>query len=255
MLELGPTIIERTSDGQPWYVRGLPVEGNVTSPFGPREPIWTPAGWTSGFHSGVDIAAPFGTPIRCPAPGTVTWSGRDSVGAQIVTVEFEDGTGASFVHMEGPQAALGTRLARGDILGYIGTSGMSTGPHLHYMRMRYVVRSTAFWYPQDSLIDPLGAEGGHVEVLSPAIEVESPAVRDVLYGGYPMPGQGKYMAVIADCTPVEVINEGGAEGCNVLSLWVYQNGGWKGYYAGAPRAVNEGFPETLRAGSALYVQA
>lgn len=230
-------------------IEGAPLSGFVSSGFGPRDPIWTPAGWTDNFHSGVDIVADYGTPIKCPAPGVVTFSGFDSVGAQIVTVKFEDSTGAIFVHMAGPMAGRGKVLARGEFLGQVGSTGMSTGPHLHYMRIRRVVEGTAFWYANEDLIDPFSPEGGHVETIS----IVSPITVNVCGGTWPpYSGAGAYLPVLANCSAQQVVAEAQAEaGIQLASIWVY-TGVWKSYIVGAPAAVNAAFPP-LTAGSAIYV--
>lgn len=146
-------------------------------------PILTPAGWTSDFHTGVDLAVPRGTRILAPAACIVVWSGIDSAGAHVVVVRFDDGTGASFVHMDGPQAGYHMSLRAGDTIGFVGTTGQSTGPHLHYSRMRQVIdnNNLPVWYDRSVFIDPMTEEGmeypdsGPVEVPSdpqPLPEVE-----------------------------------------------------------------------------------
>ena len=151
---LGPSEIR--PNGGLWghgEILGYPLTASVSSPFGPRAPIWTPNGWTSDFHSGVDLPAPKGTPIFCPAPGKVAASYFDSAGGQTVVVRFDDGTGAMFIHMEGLQLAQGTVVRRGDIIGVVGTSGLSTGDHLHFSLMSQVLDGIA-WYGREIFLDP-----------------------------------------------------------------------------------------------------
>lgn len=154
---LGPTEI---SQGGMWgygAVNGYPVSGSVSSPFGERAPILTPNGWTSDFHSGIDIPAPLGTPIFCPAPGEVCASYNDGAGGQTVVVRFDDGTGAMFIHMQGIQLAQGTKVRRGDIIGTIGSTGLSTGPHLHFSLLK-AVGDGPIWYDKSVFIDPMRAD-------------------------------------------------------------------------------------------------
>ena len=248
MTQLGPTRVLYTDEGRPRAIEGFPVAGTINSPFGPREPLVTPAGTTSDFHTGIDIGAWFGTPVWAPADGVVTFSGLDTAGGHIVTMRLEDGTGSIFVHLDGWQAAQGAQVRRGEVVGYIGSTGLSTGPHLHFMRVRQVFEG-AWWYAREFLIDPLSPEGGFVEV----IDVPAPP-RDVAYGDWPPAGAGALVAIVADCSPEEVALEAAAEGRPLKSLWRYRDGQWVGFLVGAPVAVSGGFGP-LAAGSAIYVVA
>ena len=163
-MELGPT---KLLAGGLWgngEFQGAPVSGSIGSLFGPRSPIWTPNGFTSDFHTGVDIAAPHGTPIFCPAPGKVAASYFDSAGGQTVVVRFDDGTGAMFIHMEGLMLPQGMIVRRGDIIGTIGTSGLSTGPHLHFGLLSQVLDGPA-WYAREIFLDPMLAN--YREIFTP----------------------------------------------------------------------------------------
>ena len=151
---LGPTEIKRPGMWGFGEVQGYPVTGSISSPYGPRVPFLTPYGWTGDFHNAIDIQAPKGTPIYMPAPGKVTASYKDGAGGQTVVVRFTDGTGAMFVHMEGIQVWEGMELQRGSWIGGVGTSGMSTGDHLHFSLLKYVYDAPS-WYPADAFIDPL----------------------------------------------------------------------------------------------------
>ena len=154
---LGPSEI-RLNGGSYGHgeILGYPLTASVSSPFGPRTPFWTPLGWTSDFHNGVDLPAPHGTPIFCPAPGKVAASYFDSAGGQTVVVRFDDGTGAMFIHMEGLQLAQGTVVRRGDIIGVVGTSGLSTGDHLHFSLLTQV-RDGISWYAKEEFLNPMTA--------------------------------------------------------------------------------------------------
>ncbi|WP_424949276.1 peptidoglycan DD-metalloendopeptidase family protein [Deinococcus sp.] len=82
------------------------------------------------FHGGVDLAAPYGTPIYAAAAGTVTESGSGDYGNDVYT-----DTGDALViygHMSRTAVSVGQRVSRGEVLGYVGCSGMCTGPHLHF---------------------------------------------------------------------------------------------------------------------------
>jgi murein DD-endopeptidase MepM/ murein hydrolase activator NlpD len=83
-------------------------------------------------HEGIDIAAPIGTPIVAPADGTVISAGeKPGFG---ITVEIDHGYGlvTFYAHLQRYKVESGMNVRRGDIIGYIGTTGKTTGPHLHY---------------------------------------------------------------------------------------------------------------------------
>jgi len=112
---------------------GLPVGGRVTSNFGTRmHPILRRA----RFHRGIDLAAASGTPVRAAADGEVARAGwRGGYGRQ-VALSHGKGIDTSYSHLSRIIARPGERVRRGDIIGLVGSSGMSTGPHLHFEAYR-----------------------------------------------------------------------------------------------------------------------
>ena len=106
-----------------------PVVGFVSSSFGWRS---APFGGRGQFHKGLDITNRIGTPIMAPAQGMVTLSGRD--GAYGFSVEINHGSGivTKYGHMQRCAVQEGQWVKRGEIVGYVGMSGRTTGPHLHY---------------------------------------------------------------------------------------------------------------------------
>jgi murein DD-endopeptidase MepM/ murein hydrolase activator NlpD len=106
-----------------------PVEGRVTSGFGERE---DPFNGEGAFHSGIDISAPIGTVVRAAADGVVDSAGmRNGYGWQI-DIDHGHGVRSSYAHLSGMVAIEGQRVVRGQIIGYVGRTGRSTGPNLHY---------------------------------------------------------------------------------------------------------------------------
>lgn len=106
-----------------------PVEGAVNSNFGRRTSPWT--GKTE-FHSGIDIDADRGTQVKAPAPGVVQFAGRG--GAYGITVILDHGNQIQslYGHLEKLQVAKGQRVERGQVIAVSGSTGRSSGPHLHY---------------------------------------------------------------------------------------------------------------------------
>ena len=106
-----------------------PVEGQVTGSFGERI---DPFNGEGAFHSGVDIGSSYGAKIIAPADGVVTLV--DTMGGYGKTIMIDHGNGicTRYGHLSGFAVTTGQRVQRGDVIGYVGESGRSTGPHLHY---------------------------------------------------------------------------------------------------------------------------
>lgn len=106
-----------------------PVRGWVTSHFGNR---MSPFSGIEKFHEGIDIAAQTGTPIISPADGVVVKAGFGTGYGNMVEVSHGYGFKTLFAHNSRLNVKTGQRIRRGDIIAYVGDSGSSTGPHLHY---------------------------------------------------------------------------------------------------------------------------
>jgi murein DD-endopeptidase MepM/ murein hydrolase activator NlpD len=106
-----------------------PVEGRVASSFGERE---DPINGEGAFHSGIDIDAPYGTPVRAAGDGEVT--GADMGSGYGRTVELNHGRDVLtlYGHLSAIAVVPGQHVTRGQVIGYVGQSGRATGPHLHY---------------------------------------------------------------------------------------------------------------------------
>lgn len=85
-------------------------------------------------HFGVDYAAPEGTPVRVTADGVVSFVGWRGGGGKTVEVRHPGGYVTSYLHLSGfaPKVAVGQRVSQGEIIGYVGSTGLTTGPHLDY---------------------------------------------------------------------------------------------------------------------------
>lgn len=106
-----------------------PVAGHVTSGFGYRfHPI---LGFTR-LHAGIDIGAPWGSPIHAVSDGTVSFAGWHGGHGEYVRLDHGGGIGTGYGHMSRIAVAPGAHVSRGQVIGYVGSTGLSTGPHLHY---------------------------------------------------------------------------------------------------------------------------
>ncbi len=107
----------------------LPVNGHATSGFGARiHPIYG----TEGFHSGKDIAAPEGTPVHAAMDGVVTGAGWGEMSGNYVKLRHENGVETLYCHLQSANVAEGVAVRRGDVIGFVGQTGLATGPHLHF---------------------------------------------------------------------------------------------------------------------------
>ncbi|MDE2404984.1 MAG: M23 family metallopeptidase [Sphingomonadales bacterium] len=108
----------------------MPVEGvHFTSGFGMR---WHPVLGGHRQHKGVDLAAPIGTPIHAAADGVIGRADWFSSYGLYVAIEHGNSLETRYGHMSRLNVAAGQFVHKGDVIGYVGTTGRSTGPHLHY---------------------------------------------------------------------------------------------------------------------------
>lgn len=106
-----------------------PVEGIITSSFGER---LDPFSGEGAFHKGVDISTAYGSAILAPADGTVEAAEDENGYGHCVEIDHGHGITTVFGHMASYTVSPGEQVRRGDVIGYVGLSGRSTGPHVHY---------------------------------------------------------------------------------------------------------------------------
>lgn len=106
-----------------------PVKGWVTSEFGSRE---SPFAAGTEFHKGLDIATRMGKEVIAPADGLVVEAGYQTEDGNIIKIDHSHGIATAYAHLSKIAVKQGIRIKRGDLIGYVGDTGRSTGTHLHY---------------------------------------------------------------------------------------------------------------------------
>ena len=136
-----------------------PVNGVLTSTFGFRK---HPILGVVRLHKGVDWKAPVGTPIMAAFDGTIAYIGDGKGYGNVIRIDHGNGRATAYAHMSRFEPAMhkGSMVHAGDVIGYVGTTGLSTGPHLHFEL-----------YQNSVAVDPLG---GSVAALSEGTPEEGP---------------------------------------------------------------------------------
>jgi murein DD-endopeptidase MepM/ murein hydrolase activator NlpD len=106
-----------------------PVEGRITGSFGERI---DPFNGEGAFHRGVDISTAYGNPVIAPADGTVTFADFMNGYGRAIIIDHGHGMSTLYGHLSNFAVIEGQSIRRGDVIGFVGQSGRSTGPHLHY---------------------------------------------------------------------------------------------------------------------------
>ena len=118
---------QQTGPGQSGL--GAPVAGRMTSGFGMRR---HPILGYARMHAGIDFAAGYGAPIHATSDGRVNFAGRHGGHGNYVRLDHGGGIGTGYAHMSRIAVSPGSSVRRGQVIGYVGSTGLSTGPHLHY---------------------------------------------------------------------------------------------------------------------------
>jgi murein DD-endopeptidase MepM/ murein hydrolase activator NlpD len=128
---------------QGWGAPPIRAGYRLTSGFGMRRHpilgVWK-------MHNGVDLACASGTPIHAAAAGRVVRGGYDGINGNHVILDHGDGWSSAYCHCSSTAVGVGETVAAGQVVGYVGSTGRSTGPHLHFAVRRY-----------GSFVDPAGA--------------------------------------------------------------------------------------------------
>jgi murein DD-endopeptidase MepM/ murein hydrolase activator NlpD len=102
---------------------------NITSHVGPRQ---SPGGIGSTDHKGIDVGVPTGTPVQSVKKGEVVFAGDAGGYGNLVVVKHDDGTYTKYAHLHEINAQAGQTVEAGQVIGKVGNTGNSTGPHLHF---------------------------------------------------------------------------------------------------------------------------
>jgi len=123
--EVAPPVTLKERHVAPTWTAPLSGSYRLTGRFGSSSSLW------STVHTGLDFAAPYGTPLVASTDGVVTFAGYDGAYGYKTVVTLEDGTELWYCHQSTMAVGVGERVAVGQVIGYVGTTGNTTGPHLH----------------------------------------------------------------------------------------------------------------------------
>ncbi|MEI5583213.1 MULTISPECIES: cell wall-binding repeat-containing protein [unclassified Agromyces] len=128
---VGDAVAEDTACGTDW---AKPANGRITSSFGPREPICTSGGCTSSFHGGTDLATGCNAPIYAASSGKVSTAGWVGTYGNFIKIAHASSIDTGYAHLVdgGIRVKVGQTVSVGQLIGYSGTTGASTGCHLHF---------------------------------------------------------------------------------------------------------------------------
>ena len=133
-----PSLPDQAEKGKEGFI--WPVAGNVTSKFGPR-------GET--FHDGIDISAPEGSPIRAIENGEVIYSDQLRGYGNLVIIRHPGGFASVYAHNQSNLVREGQKVARGDVIGEVGSTGRASAPHLHFeIRKDNIAQNPLYYLPQ-----------------------------------------------------------------------------------------------------------
>ena len=129
--EFYTSIVSQVSGPPRWSGRFVqPAGGRSTSAYGERRTL--EPGMVATVHQGADLAAPLGTPVLAPADGVIAWAGSLTVRGNVVIIDHGFGVFTAYYHLDEIGVATAAEITSGQRLGTVGSTGRSTGPHLHW---------------------------------------------------------------------------------------------------------------------------
>jgi murein DD-endopeptidase MepM/ murein hydrolase activator NlpD len=133
----------------------LPVKGYITEGFGSRPDPFDPTERET--HLGVDISAPMGSRVMAPADGIIIFSGQRAGYGNMIVIDHKFGMTTRYAHLQRINVQVGQHVSRNEIIGSVGVSGRSTGPHLHYEVWHFNQPVNPLKYVQSSKSGPRDA--------------------------------------------------------------------------------------------------
>ncbi len=109
-----------------------PSNGYVSDWFGPRQSVWTGYGWSSSYHRGIDMAGRCGSDIYAASGGQVVYAGWNGGYGNFIEIDHGGGVHSAYGHQSSFEVGYGDWVGPGQVIGYVGTTGSSTGCHLHF---------------------------------------------------------------------------------------------------------------------------
>ncbi|MGI9364150.1 MAG: M23 family metallopeptidase [Rhizobiaceae bacterium] len=129
-LDASLTMLDKMRSAANSFPHGSPSPGTrISSRYGNRKDPFT---GRSAVHSGLDFSARRGTPVHATATGTITKAGRKGGYGKLIEIDHGDGITTRYAHLSKIRVKIGQRVAKGKVIGNVGSTGRSTGPHLHY---------------------------------------------------------------------------------------------------------------------------
>lgn len=146
----GEMVVAAERNNRVFLIKNPTTDGLLTSTYGRRR---HPISGKIKIHRGIDLAAPAGTPVVAASDGTMFFRGDRGTFGNFIKIQHSDHVVTAYAHLERfePSIAAGMQVKKGEVIGYVGTTGRSSGPHLHYEVL-----------VDGRQIDPLGLTGTRI---------------------------------------------------------------------------------------------
>ena len=187
--------------------------------------------WGNAGHNGLDMAAPSGTKVYAAASGVVRLAGPVPMGGNEIYIQHTNGLGTRYSHLSRFASKAGQPVRQGQVIGYVGSTGMSTGPHLHYM-VHNPGLGPGSYYPNVNPAAYLGAQGKDLGVGAGLLDGFIDGATDQIKKAFPGGGffvdvaAGMAKKAVKDLTGVFTGMFGNDTGHTGTDAYLYDSGGW-----------------------------